>query len=190
MHLKLCAALGIEKWPRKSKNTFKKPENSTFWGKFGRWEDGQPYNFLPNYKVVKKQIIFNFLKNQASRISSVSQPFWILFFWARSHLKPKKRLNKMRYFSCLRNEITGIKNFKNLLGNTEVWAILEKLQCEDSEKNQCHIRNQHTKLNRMTYISFLNNFPSHVHPWSPPAVYLIHFACSPSQLNFWWKIAL
>jgi hypothetical protein len=115
----------------------------------------------------------------ANRISLFSQPFSILYFWATSHFKEKRKPNKMVYFSCLGNETTGINNFKNLLGNTEVWAFLEKLQCEDFGENECHFRNQHQKLNRMTYISLLNNFPSQVHPWSPPAVYLIHFVCSP-----------
>ena len=51
---------------------------------------------------------------------------------------------------------------KILLGNTEVWAFLEKLQCGDFEENERHIRNQHQKLNCETSISLQNNFPPEV----------------------------
>ena len=73
----------------------------------------QTNSFSPRYEIFKKRATFNFLKNQVSRISLLSQSFCDRCFWAMSYLKERRKLNKIGNLSSLAHNLKRSKNLKN-----------------------------------------------------------------------------
>ena len=88
--------------------------------------------FRPNKKNFteiqgfKKWVVFRFLKNQGGHISLLSQPIFDRFFRTTSHLKEKKKLNIMGYFSSLKHDIKSSKNVKNRKWKNPVLLLFDK----------------------------------------------------------------